>query len=258
MIFAVQLYADDKKEDYNSYTIQVDAFWFDAHPTGSLEAARHNGSFDFQRDLALGSYATFAGKLDWKFTRKNHLFFSASPFERSRKIILNRSVMFQGQTFDAGLSAVGNLRVLALAAGYQYDFIRRKRGHLGVVLQFDLFNISGTLSTAAQVSNGVFHAATTSKGSLRAPIPIAGPDLRLYLLPHSSRLFVTANVLGMYLFGYGNFVSTFDTLGVSLAKHLSVRGGYALASRLNVNTENNRVGLNLTQKGAIAGLEVSF
>ena len=258
LVFAGRLYADDKSEDYDSYKIKVEAFWFNTHPSGSLEGAGRNGVIDFQKDLSLGSYATFSGKLDWKFTRKNHFYFAASPFDRTRSIVLNRTVTFQGNTFDAGLSAVGDLNVLSFAFGYQYDFIRRKRGHLGLALQFDLFDVNGTLKTAAQVSNGAFHAASTSRGSLRAPIPVAGPDLRLYLLPHSSRLFVTGNVLGMYLFGYGNFVSTFDTLGLTLTKHLSLRGGYALASRLNVNTKTNRVGLGLTQKGPIAGLEVAF
>jgi hypothetical protein len=47
-------------------------------------------------------------------------------------------------------------------------------------------------------------------------------------------------------------------LGVTVTKHLSVRGGYQLGTRLTVNTKTTRVGLYLTLKGAIAGLELSF
>jgi hypothetical protein len=254
-----QLHAADKdEEEYDSYKLRIDALWFNARPTGSFEGAGHTGFIDFQKDLELGTYSTFTGKLDWKFTRKNHLFFAATPFDRIRHVVLNRTVVFRGQTFNAGLAATGELNVLALVPGYQYDFIRRKRGHLGVIVQLDLFDVTGTLNAAAQVTNGVPRAAVSSRASLRAPIPVAGPDVRLYLIPHSGRLFVTGNVLGMYLFGYGNFVSTFDTLGVTLTKHLSVRGGYSLASRLEVNTKTSRVGLSLTQKGPVAGLEFSF
>jgi hypothetical protein len=47
---------------------------------------------------------------------------------------------------------------------------------------------------------------------LRAPLPVVGPDVRFYLLPNSSRLFVTGNLLGMYFLGYGNFLSTIGTM----------------------------------------------
>jgi hypothetical protein len=63
----------------------------------------------------------------------------------------------------------------------------------------------------------------------------------------------------MYLFGYGNFVSTADNLGYTINKHLSLNAGYQLGSRLVVNNKNaDRIGIHLTQKGPIAGLEVSF
>jgi len=41
---------------------------------------------------------------------------------------------------------------------------------------------------------------------------------------------------------------------------LSVNAGYQLGSRLNVNVDSkkDRLGLSLTQKGPIVGVEVSF
>jgi hypothetical protein len=147
-----------------------------------------------------------------------------------------------------------------VAPGYQYDFIRRKRGHLGLGLQFDFFDTTAKISAAAQVTgDGVHHDAVSASGSLLAPIPVAGPDFRLYLTD-SPRLFVQGNVLGMYLFGYGNFVSTVGNVGFSFSKHFAVLAGYQLGSHLvvNNNSSSNRVGLRLVQKGAIVGLETSF
>jgi hypothetical protein len=94
---------------------------------------------------------------------------------------------------------------------------------------------------------------------LLAPIPVAGPQARFYLT-NSPRVYVEGNLYGMYFFGYGNFVSTSDDLGVNLTKHLSVNAGYQLGSRLNVNVDGkkDRLGLSLTQKGPIVGAEVSF
>ena len=88
---------------------------------------------------------------------------------------------------------------------------------------------------------------------------MAGPQARFYLT-NSPRLYVEGNLYGMYFFGYGNFVSTSDNVGITLTRHLSVNAGYQLGSRLNVNVDSkkDRLGLSLTQKGPIVGAEVSF
>ena len=123
-----------------------------------------------------------------------------------------------------------------------------------------LFNASASISAAAQViGEGVHQAATVAKASLLAPIPVAGPDFRFYLT-NSPRLFVEGQVNGMYFFGHGNFVSTADDIGLTITKHLSVNAGYQLGSRLVVKNDanSNRIGLRLTQSGAIVGLQASF
>jgi hypothetical protein len=80
----------------------------------------------------------------------------------------------------------------------------------------DLFNTTAKISAAAQVTgDGVHHNAVSASGSLLEPIPVAGPDFRLYLT-NSPRVFVDGNVLGMYLFGYGNFISSAGDVGVPL------------------------------------------
>ena len=53
----------------------------------------------------------------------------------------------------------------------------------------------------------------------------------------------------MYLFGYGNFVSTADNIGVTLTKHLSVDAGYQLGSRLVVNNSTRSDWHSLNAKG---------
>ena len=64
----------------------------------------------------------------------------------------------------------------------------------------------------------------------------------------------------MYFFGYGNFLSSSGGLGVRLAKHVGLNVGYQLGSRLTVtnNNSSDRIGLRLTQKGALAGFEFPF
>ena len=249
-----------EKEDFDAYKLRIDAGFFYSDPTGSIHGASDTGSIDLTKDLGFSSYPTFSGKVDWKFTRKNHLYVSIIPLDTSHQTVLNRTITFQGQTFSAGLTSNSSLNTLAVAPGYQYDIIRRKRGHFGLGLQIDLFDTTAKISVAAQTTgDGIHHAAASASGSLLAPIPVAGPDFRFYLTD-SPRLFVEGNVLGMYLFGYGNFISTVDSVGVTLSKHFAVLAGYQLGSRLVVNgdSSSNRLGLRLIQKGAIVGLQTSF
>jgi hypothetical protein len=53
------------------------------------------------------------------------------------------------------VAASADLKVNAYAPGYQYDILRRKREHLGIQAQLDLFDVQGTLAATAQVVNGV-------------------------------------------------------------------------------------------------------
>jgi hypothetical protein len=248
-----------QQEDFDEYKIRIYTFWFYSNPSGNVQGSADSGSVDLEKDLGFNTYSTFAGKIDWKFTRKNHLYFVGSSFSHSRQTVLNRTIVFQGQTFVVGSTTESSIKSNLFAPGYQYDIIRRKRGHLGIAVQVDLFDSSAKISAAAQVVNGVEQDAVSASGSLLAPIPVAGPEFRFYLL-NSPRLFVEGNVYGMYFGGYGNFVSTSDSIGVTLTKHVSINVGYQLGSRLVVdnNSSSDRIGVRLTQKGAIVGLEFSF
>ena len=245
--------------EFDSYKVRVAGFWFYSNPSGDIQASNGSDTIDFQKDLGFNSYSTFVGKVDWRFTRKNHLYLVGANFTQDRQHVLTRTITYQGQTFDVGLTTQAHLAAPLIAPGYQYDILRRKRGHLGIGLQIDLFNASASISAKAQVVNGMQFPAMSASSSLLAPIPVAGPEARFYLT-NSPRVFVEGNLYGMYLFGYGNFLSTTHDLGVTINKHLSVNAGYSLGTRLIVNNDNssNRIGVHLTQSGAIVGAEVSF
>jgi hypothetical protein len=250
-----------KQEDFDQYRLRVDAFWFYSNPSGSLQGAVQGDStsIDVQKDLGFNTYSTFTGKVEWKFTRKNHFYVTVTPFYTSRQTTLIQDITFQGKTFPAGTVTSSYLHAFLVAPGYQYDIIRRKRGHLGIGVQVDIFNTSANISAAAQIVNGNQQAAISASGSLLAPIPVIGPEFRFYPF-NSPRFFIQGDVYGMYFFGYGNFVSTTDGFGVTLNKHISLNAGYQLGSRLVVNDSisSNRIGLRMTQQGAIVGAQFSF
>lgn len=246
-----------QSDEFDQYKVRLEAYMFYSNPTGNFQASSDQYPVDLQKNLGFSSYATFSGKVDWKFTHKNHFYLWISPFYTSTTHTISNSFTFQGQPFDVGLVAKSSLHSFLVAPGYQYDIIRRKRGHLGIGVQMDLFNTNAKISATGTV-NGVVVTPAAS-GSLLAPIPVAGPQFRIYLTD-SPRLYIDGDVYGMYFFGYGNFVSTTDALGVMLTKHVSLSLGYQLGSRLIVNNDasTNRLGVHLTQQGAIAGLQYTF
>jgi hypothetical protein len=255
------LHAGDDSDDLDQYKVRFDAFWFYSNPSGTFQGSNSGDVIDIQKDLGFNSYSTFSGYIDWKFTRKNHFTFAVSPFQQTRTAVLNRTITYQGQTYTIGSTVRADLQANMYAPGYQYDIIRRRRGHLGVAVQVDLFDAHASLTALGQVSGGggVQQGQVSGSASLLAPIPVAGPEYRFYIT-NSPRVFVEGNVYGMYLFGYGNFISTTNSLGLTFAKHFSVNAGYALGSRLVVNNNNasNRIGIHLTQQGPLVGMEASF
>jgi hypothetical protein len=242
-------------EDLDTYKLKLTGLWFYSRPSGTLQGSNDSGTVDLSKDLGFNPYSTFTGKLDWKFTRKNHFYFVAGPFDSSRQTALSRTFVFQGQTFVAGLTTHSELKSNLYAPGYQYDIIRRRRGHLGIAAQLNLLDSKASISATGQLSgNSVQQGTVSASGSLFAPIPVLGPDFRFYFAP---RFYVQGNVYGMYFFGYGNFISSSDMLGVRLAKHVSLNAGYQLGSRLVVNNKNSsdRIGLHFTQEGPVFGFE---
>jgi hypothetical protein len=250
------LHAQSETE-FDASKVHIEEFWFYSNPAGSIQDATSGDRIDLHRDFGFSSYSTFSGKVDWRFTRKNHLYLLGAPFEQSQQATLERTIVFQGQTFKLGAVTKANLSAPLMAPGYQYDIIRGRRGHLGLTMQADVFKPSASLFAAAQVNDDdhVFAA----KKSMLAAIPVAGTEFRYYLT-NSPRLFVEGSFGGMYLFGYGSLVSTSDNFGVTLTKHLSANAGYQLGSRLDIkaDSKSDRLGVNLTQKGPIVGLEFSF
>ena len=196
-------------EEFDSYKIRLEGGWMYSTPTGSLQgsATTDIGSIDLEKDLHFQPYSTFFGKLDWKFTHKNHFYVFGTRLTSSQETVLGRTITFDGQTFVAGLTTQSTLDSPVYGIGYQYDIIRRRRGHLGLGVQVNVFDTSASIRAAAQITaDGVHHAAISASDSLVAPIPVAGPEFRWYLTD-SPRLFVRGQVYGMYFFGYGNYVS---------------------------------------------------
>jgi hypothetical protein len=242
-------------EDLDVYKWRVSGVWWFARSSGSFTGKANSGTFDLHRDFRLGDYSTFSGVADWRFKRKHHLLFGVNPISNSRSVTLNRTIEFQGTTYDVGTRASVDIKSLAFAPGYQYDIIRRNRISISFATQLYLIWTKATLSGTATV-NGQSQTRTAS-GSLLAPLPILGPRVRWYPM-QSGRLAVDGGIQGMYFFGYGNFITARGTGDISLSRHWRLNLGYQMGTRLRIEGGTNQIAIRLTQKGPIAGFEASW
>ena len=240
--------AQENEFDNARWKLQANV-WISA-PTGYFNGRDGNGYFDLQRDFGFGNYATFNGRLDWRFKRKHHFLFSTAPVSSSRTSTLNRTIEWQGQTFDIGARVEANIKSLIFTPGYEYDFFRRRSGYLGVLVNANLIYTDAKLKAAT--TGG---AAAQADGSIFAPLPAIGPVFRWYPIPTSGRFYLDGTLVGMSFFGYGNFVSGGATLGFPISTHWDVRAGYLMGSRLKISGSSDNIAIRLTQKGPVFGIE---
>src|SRR5262245_50486844 len=132
-------------EDLDVYKWRMTGVWWFSSPTGSFTGKANSGTFDLSRDFGFSRYSTLTGSADWKFRRKHHLLFTISPVTNSRRATLNRTIEFQGITYDVGTSVAADIKSLAFAPGYQYDIIRRNRISFSIATQLYLMNTSADL-----------------------------------------------------------------------------------------------------------------
>jgi hypothetical protein len=242
--------------DLDNYKFRVDGSWWLTHPSGYFGANGSNNYVNFNQDFGFGDYSNFTGKIDWHYGHKHHFLFNITPIYESRTATLNRTIEFQGQTYDVGAQVNADLRVWNFAPGYQYDIIRRDHGFLGLEVDINLLDTRTALALAGSV-NGTGGSAASSR-SYFAPLPSIGPVFRWYPLHDSNRLSFDGSVRGMPFFGYGNFLTAQADVNIGLTKHLMLRGGYELGSRLSIHGSSDQIAVKLTHDGPTAGLEYSF
>jgi hypothetical protein len=247
----------DPNDDLDSYRFRAEANWWLSQPSGNFGLSGSSNYFNLQQDFNFAGYSTFNARLDWRFKRKQHFLFTASPaISATRTVTLGRTIMFQGQQFDLGTQASAVLKSFDFAPAYQYDIIRRDHGFFGLVVEVNLLRTEGSIE-----GTGTMNGVTTFRSASRtyfAALPVVGPAFRWYPLRSSNRLSVEGSIRGMYFFGYGNFLDAYGNVNVGLTRHLALRAGYQLGNRLTVRPTKNDLAIQFTQKGPTVGLEYSW
>jgi len=174
---------------------------------------------DFVTDLGIEKTRFKQLKVVLRPTQKHKLRFEYTPITYDAVGTVKRDIVFNGQKYPVSLPVATNLQWKAYRFVYEYDFVYRNRGFVGVVLDAKYTNVQATLSNIID----------TEFVQARAPIPTIGVIARGYVAPNIS---ITGELTGLGtggLFGedYRAHYVDFDLYGtVNFNDHVGAQTGY--------------------------------
>ena len=146
---------------------------------------------------------------------------------------------------------------LSLAAGYQWDFIRRRQGYVALATTINLLNTTGSITGIGSI-NGISGTRKASGSRPCSPAsswrhepmqyPIHSAGFPSMAASRATGIFFDT-VTSLYARGKANLRAPPSS---EFNRRLSV--GYPAQNK----AANDRFGLRLTQTGPVVGLEASF
>jgi hypothetical protein len=205
-----------------SYHVEVGGyFWFPTPDIAiSSEALGIIGSkIDFVTDLGIEKTRFRQLKTVLRPGRKHKLRFEYTPIAYDAVGKLKANIIFNGISYPVSLPVTTELEWKAYRFAYEYDFVYRDRGFVGVVFDAKYTDVQATLSNVLDTE---FVRAS-------APIPTIGVIGRGYVAPNIS---ITGELTGLGtggLFGddYRAHYVDFDLYGtVNFNDHVGAQVGY--------------------------------
>ena len=174
-----------------------------------------------------------------------------TPIHYNAVKTLTARFVFNGQRYDIGLPVTSDLSWKAYRFGYEYDFVYKDRGFVGVLLETKYTDITATLTA------NLLGLSRTEFTHARGPIPSIGVIARGYVVPNIS---ITGEFSGFPEIGttgssrYGGKYYDFDLYGtVNFTDHLGAQLGYrSLDVLYKVNKDSGTMKLKGLYFGGVA------
>lgn len=220
-------------------------------------AAIGSAGVDFVREFGLTKvrFAEWRGALKGG---KHRLRVAKTPVAYANAVELERPIAFAGRVVPAGAAGSTDLTWDLWRIGYQYDFVSRPRGMLGIVAEVKYNRIIADLTGTG---GGVSGTTTTE---VEVPIPTIGFVVRVY---PTRTLGLTADFTGIKMPGFvrsrlpddldvdGSFTDFDISATISISRFLGIQAGYrSVATDYLVNDDSG----DLTLKGPYVGGMVRF
>jgi hypothetical protein len=134
---------------------------------------------DFKTDLGIVKERFRHMRIMVRPGRKHKLRFEYTPIRYQAEATLQRDIVFNGIKYTIGLPVQSSLTWKAYRFGYEYDFVYRDRGFVGLVLEAKYTDVQVDLTSAF----------ASEFARARAPIPAIGGIGRVYVAENASVTF---------------------------------------------------------------------
>lgn len=244
----------------DAYTVRVSGYYWNADPSGSINTrALNQGELPLDGLTGLDSYPAIYIDGDWKFRPRQHIIFSTAPNSTQKTATLTAPIEFLNELFQVNATVTTKLRTTSVMAGYEYDFMRGPRGHLGVTGDIDFLDVSASIAGTGEVIDGngnpIGTATVTKQRDEFVPLPSIGAEGKIFI---TEKLYGEGFIRGGYYFGYGHGWSAKGDVGLIITHNIDIKAGYLFGDRYNVRGVTDNTHVNLNQSGFIAGLQYSF
>jgi hypothetical protein len=172
---------------------------------------------DFVEDLGIEKSWFRQLKVVLRPSTKHKFRFEYTPITYEATNVLRRNLVFNGILFPVAIQVESEVKWKAFRFAYEYDFVYRDRGFVGLVLEAKYTDVEATLTNVLD----------TEFIRARAPIPAVGVIGRGYVLPNIS-------ITGEFTFfkmpdldDYGGRYFDLDIYGtVNFTENVGAQGGY--------------------------------
>ena len=128
---------------------------------------------DFTQDLAYKKTRFKDLRIVLRPSRKSKFRIQHTPIRYTSETILKREIVFNGQRYPLSLPINSEFNWNVWRLGYEYDFVYKSRGYVGMLIEGRYTHMSAELNSPV---NNEF-------SSTKAPLPAIGVTGRAYVLP---------------------------------------------------------------------------
>lgn len=158
-------------EDYH---VEVQLGWWNPTPevfVSSQSLGIIGSNIDFVNDLGIAKTRFREIRVVGRPARKHKFRFAYVPISYAADATLARSITFNGVRFNVNLPVSSSLTWKAYRFGYEYDFVYRDRGFVGLILEANYTDVNVELTSLV----------ASEFARAKAPIPAIGGIGRVYV-----------------------------------------------------------------------------
>ncbi|HYR86406.1 MAG TPA: hypothetical protein VE422_20130 [Terriglobia bacterium] len=231
--------------DFEQFHIEFTGSYWRLNPTGNVQTG--TTQVDLRSDLGIrGRKGQGLFRVAAKPARKHRILFEAVPYRLEGHNTITRTFAFGGRTYTGQDTIDSDSRMNYLFGGYQYDFVTRPQGHVGVQVGVGYFDAKATVTSQR-------FGSSTEDG--KAPFPLIGAEFRGFPIRGRNAFNLNGHIKGMSFGSHGHYIQSELNAGFGIGRHLTLQGGASVVDG-DVHRTNRSKGFKLQFVGPTVSIQV--